>query len=351
MTAITYRESLAGYVDFGADDWNEGWLGGRKVRSALRDPPRRRRSTTSTASSRTRHMRRRCTGWVRCDGLGGRLAIEAGWFNLLVEVDGPRHRHMRLPPARCATRTERPITFVGFKDVHDDALPRPVGRHVDAVHRALRRAPRRRRATRATAASPSASCASRGGLPRPARLDPRPRRARPGAWPRRRAGARCSRAASPRVYAGPAQDGQPDFPSPRPGTEPFQGFPAGRSGTRSPTGRGSSGGSCRSPAGDGRMLTLHHLRRTRERRPRRAARARAGARSATAPACGRTSSTPRRCARRSSTRSSTPATTSGSRTGAARSTSTRARTRSTRSPSTTTPRSCGRCSRRPAPTS
>ena len=29
------------------------------------------------------------------------------------------------------------------------------------------------------------------------------------------------------MYAGPAQDGQPDFPSPRAGTEPFQGFPAG----------------------------------------------------------------------------------------------------------------------------
>ena len=35
MTAITYRESLAGYVDFGADDWNEGWIAGREVGSGL----------------------------------------------------------------------------------------------------------------------------------------------------------------------------------------------------------------------------------------------------------------------------------------------------------------------------
>ena len=33
MTAVTYRETLAGFVDFGADDWNEGWIGGREVSS------------------------------------------------------------------------------------------------------------------------------------------------------------------------------------------------------------------------------------------------------------------------------------------------------------------------------
>ena len=93
MTAVTYRETLAGFVDFGADDWNEGWIGGREVSSGcaihldvrIDDIDRFVEDRDHTADA---------AGWVRCDGLGGRLEIERGWFNLLREVDGPRHRHM-----------------------------------------------------------------------------------------------------------------------------------------------------------------------------------------------------------------------------------------------------------------
>ena len=33
MTAITYRERLAGHADFGAEDFNDGWIAGRAAGS------------------------------------------------------------------------------------------------------------------------------------------------------------------------------------------------------------------------------------------------------------------------------------------------------------------------------
>src|SRR4051794_41275476 len=97
MTAITYRETLAGFVDFGADDWNEGWIGGREAASGcaihlkvtIDDIDRFVDDPDHTA---------RAAGWVRADGLGGRLDIERGWFNLLRGVEGPRPPHKDYPP-------------------------------------------------------------------------------------------------------------------------------------------------------------------------------------------------------------------------------------------------------------
>ncbi|MEA2383041.1 MAG: hypothetical protein QOH72_3012, partial [Solirubrobacteraceae bacterium] len=62
------------------------------------------------------------------------------------------------------------------------------------------------------------------------------------------------------VYAGPAQDGQPDFPSPRAGTEPFQGFPSGEW-HEVPERPGLERRILPVRARDGRLLTLHHVRR------------------------------------------------------------------------------------------
>src|SRR3954447_16261365 len=99
MTAITYRETLAGFVDFGADDWNEGWIGRREVSSGcalhldvtVDDIDRFVADPDHTADA---------AGWVRCDGLGGRLEIERGRVNPLPDVRGPRPPHPGhpLPP-------------------------------------------------------------------------------------------------------------------------------------------------------------------------------------------------------------------------------------------------------------
>jgi hypothetical protein len=268
MTALTYRETLEGFVDFGADDWNEGWIGGREVSSgcaihidvAIDDVGRFIADRDHEAT---------CAGWVECDGLGGRLEIEAGWFNLLVDAGGPRHRHMdyRLHVRDAAGR---PVTFVGFKDVHDDAFHDPwadtstlfsrlyaghVGR--DEVPPDGPLATGILRITRLGFARLLASIRAHGA-------GPAGRLAAKARWGALFTGGLL------RVYAGRAQDGQPDFPSPRAGTEPFLGFPAGQW-HEVPERPGLERRILPVRAGDGRLLTLHHVRRvgagTAERGP------------------------------------------------------------------------------------
>ena len=64
------------------------------------------------------------TGTIDCDGLGGRLAIEAGWFNLLVDAGGPRHRRMEYR-LHARDAAGRPVTLLGFKDVQDNVFHDP----------------------------------------------------------------------------------------------------------------------------------------------------------------------------------------------------------------------------------
>ena len=349
MTAVSYRESLAGYVDFGADDWNEGWLGGREVRSHCAIHLAVEIDDIDDFIARPEHVAT-CTGWVRCDGLGGPLEISAGWFNLLVDAGGPRHRHMRLPPARRATPPggrsrssgSRTSTTTHFHDPWADTstlFSRLYAGHLEDGEdprdaRLAAGRPARRRAPASSACSLSIRARGAG---------PAGRFAAKARW-----GAMfASRLAS--VYAGPAQDGQPDFPSPRPGTEPFQGFPAGEW-HEVPDRPGLERRIL--PVAGGRRPHAHAAPRApdAEWRPRRAARARAGParprhRRAGEPLLHAAAAhdarrrAPRRRPRRLArdlARLDRPRH--------------RARSRWTRSRSTTTRCSSARCSRRPAPT-
>ncbi|MEA2316304.1 MAG: hypothetical protein QOD44_493 [Solirubrobacteraceae bacterium] len=256
MTAITYAEELAGWVDFGADDHNAGWMAGREVGSgcgfhldvSIGDVDR---FVADAAHEAT------CTGWVDCDGLGGRLEIAEGWFNLLVDAGGPRHRHMdyRL---HLHDGAGRPVTLLGFKDVHDDAFHDPwsdtstlftrlYAGHVAGDERGARLAAGILRMTRPGFARLMLSIRAHGAGPAGRALA----KAR---WARLFAGGLA------RVYAGRSQDGQPDFPSPRAGAEPFQGFPA-REWHEVPERPGLERRILPVQARDGRLLTLHHLRR------------------------------------------------------------------------------------------
>ena len=59
-----------------------------------------------------------CSGWIDCDGLGERMEIAEGSFNLLVAAGGPRRREMRYR-LFAHDRAGRPVTLAGFKDVED----------------------------------------------------------------------------------------------------------------------------------------------------------------------------------------------------------------------------------------
>jgi len=59
------------------------------------------------------------TGWVESDVLGGRLAVQRGWFNLFTREGGPGSRRM-LYRLHFTDAAGNPLTLVGHKDVHDD---------------------------------------------------------------------------------------------------------------------------------------------------------------------------------------------------------------------------------------
>ena len=59
------------------------------------------------------------TGWIESDGLGGRLPVQQGWFNLFVDVEpGVKHMLYRL---WFEDGVGHPLTMTGFKVVSNDA--------------------------------------------------------------------------------------------------------------------------------------------------------------------------------------------------------------------------------------
>lgn len=261
MTALTYREDMAGYVASDTDEYNEGWIAGREQRNdcrfwldvAIDDVARFVADPDHEAP---------CTGHVRCDGLGGDLTIEAGTFNLLVAVDGPRHRQMRYA-LKLRDGAGRPLTLRGFKSVDDDAFndtwsdtstlfTRVYAGHVDDDERPeARLATGILRVSSAGFARLLASMRAHGGSP-PDRLRARARYVR------------LFVGALARVYRGPqTPEGQPDFPTPRPGAEPFHGHREGQW-HDCPSRPGLRRRIIGVRAGDGRLLTLHNIRGARD---------------------------------------------------------------------------------------
>jgi hypothetical protein len=113
MTALTWSESMRGRVSFDATDYNEGWWQGTPCSFALDvrvDDVERFFADDDHEAT--------CSGWIDCDGLGERMAIERGTFNLLVADGGPRRREMRYR-LFARDRAGRQVTLAGFKNVED----------------------------------------------------------------------------------------------------------------------------------------------------------------------------------------------------------------------------------------
>jgi hypothetical protein len=113
VTPLTWSESMRGRVSFETDDPNQGWWHGTPcafgIDVRVEDPARFFDDPEHEAT---------CTGWLDCEGLGGRMAIERGTFNLLPEDAAPRRREMRY---RLFARdgAGRALTLVGAKHVED----------------------------------------------------------------------------------------------------------------------------------------------------------------------------------------------------------------------------------------
>ena len=229
MTAVSYRESLAGYVDFGADDWNEGWLGGREVRSHCAIHLGGSRSTTSTDFiARPEHLAT-CTGWVRCDGLGGPARDLGGLVQPARRRGRPAGPAHALPPARprrprggrSRSSGSRTSTTTHFHDPWADTstlFSRLYAGHLEDG-----------RGTRATARLAAGVLrVDARGLARACWLSIRARGAGPAGRlaAKARWGAMFASRLAGRVHrAGPGRPAGLPLAAPR--DQPFQGFPAG----------------------------------------------------------------------------------------------------------------------------
>ena len=129
MSALQWSESMSGRVSFDTDRLQPGLVAGHAAAPSI---------STSHVDDVERFFtddehEATCSGWIDCDGLGERMAIAEGTFNLLVAADGPRRREMRYR-LFAHDRAGRPVTLAGVKDVEDGWFPRHVGRHDHAVH-------------------------------------------------------------------------------------------------------------------------------------------------------------------------------------------------------------------------
>jgi alpha/beta hydrolase fold len=114
VSTLAWGETMRGRVALGAEDYNQGWWQGTpcsfRIDVRVADVDRFIDDPDHLAT---------CTGTLRCDALGGRMAIERGTFNLLEEAGGARRRRMRY---RLFARDGggRELTLSGFKNVEDD---------------------------------------------------------------------------------------------------------------------------------------------------------------------------------------------------------------------------------------
>jgi cholesterol oxidase len=119
-TSLSFTEEMKGFLDFEERDYERAFALGEAARRRLMF------HLTITADDIDRFMadpRReaRVEGWVECDALGGRSAVEGGHFNLFVDQpDGGRPHKRMYYRLFFRDGAQHPLTMVGFKEVRDD---------------------------------------------------------------------------------------------------------------------------------------------------------------------------------------------------------------------------------------
>ena len=118
-TILRFTEEMKGYVGFGETDYQRGYLLGRKSETPLSVRLTICVGQVEPFVTDPAHTAEAVSGFVHCEALGGRLAVERGAFNLFVDDGDPRRKRMRY---RLFFRDAdgRPLTLSGVKVVEDD---------------------------------------------------------------------------------------------------------------------------------------------------------------------------------------------------------------------------------------
>jgi hypothetical protein len=112
-TSVRFTEEMKGHISFGEEDPERGAREGRENHTRLMvhftievdDLDRLAADAGRAAEAR---------GWVVFEALGGRLPVERGIFNLLVEEEDPKIKHM-LYRLYFQDSVGHPVTLAGFK--------------------------------------------------------------------------------------------------------------------------------------------------------------------------------------------------------------------------------------------
>jgi cholesterol oxidase len=112
-TSVRFTEEMKGHVSFGEEDYERGAREGReddtglKVHLTIEVDDLDRLTVDAGRAAEAR-------GWVECHSLGGRLPVERGVFNLLVDDGAPEIKHM-LYRLYFRDAVGHPVTLAGFK--------------------------------------------------------------------------------------------------------------------------------------------------------------------------------------------------------------------------------------------
>ncbi|MDH3752912.1 MAG: hypothetical protein OEU32_03480 [Acidimicrobiia bacterium] len=120
MTATTVRftEEMEGHIALGEIDPRTGAAAGRERGAHFKFHLTIETIDIERFVSEPEHLGH-ATGWIDSDELGGRLAVEAGDFNLFVDTDEPGVKEMRYV-LWFSDSVGHPLTMTGTKYVADD---------------------------------------------------------------------------------------------------------------------------------------------------------------------------------------------------------------------------------------
>jgi hypothetical protein len=112
-TSVRFTEEMKGHVSFGESDYERGAREGRTsdtrlmIHLTIEENDFERLAADASRAAEAR-------GWVGCDALGGRLPVEMGIFNLLVDEEDTEIKHM-LYRLFFRDGVGHPVTLAGFK--------------------------------------------------------------------------------------------------------------------------------------------------------------------------------------------------------------------------------------------
>ena len=117
-TSLQFTEEMKGYVDFGETDYDKGFRKGKKDNTFIMFHLTMKVDRVNTFIVQPKHEAA-SEGYVECEKLGGRLTVERGFFNLVIDEYDPQRKKM-LYRLFFQDSDGNPITLSGFKDVKDD---------------------------------------------------------------------------------------------------------------------------------------------------------------------------------------------------------------------------------------